>query len=151
MLTLVTWVKFLPTRIFPHKRSNTYPVNSISIRHSKIDESLPQVPVGQILRHFLFAAYPGVALILSLLVKHWHTASSILWSHYSIEKWKASTSMASPTKITSLQRTATAEAVVFLVNASLNVQLKGAFSREHGERVDKQILYNVLIPTFTLL
>lgn len=59
--------------------------------------------------------------------------------------------MASPTKITSLQRTATAEAGVFLVNASLNVQLKGAFSREHGEWVDKQILYNVLIPTFTLL
>ena len=52
---------------------------------------------------------------------------------------------------TSLQRTATAEAGVFLVNALLNDQLKGAFSREHDEWVDKQILYTVLIPKFTLL
>ena len=59
--------------------------------------------------------------------------------------------MASPPMTTSLQRTATAEAGVFLVNALLNDQLKGAFSREHDEWVDKQILYNVLIPEFTLL
>ena len=59
--------------------------------------------------------------------------------------------MASPTMTTSLQRTATAEAGVFLVSALLHVQLKGAFSRQHDEWVDKQTLYNVLIPTFTLL
>lgn len=59
--------------------------------------------------------------------------------------------MASPTMTISLQRIATAEARVFLVNALLNDQVKGAFSREHDEWVGKQILYNVLIPTFTLL